>query len=33
MASRAELGKYLVIIFINKKILDYLSFLQAKDDN
>ena len=33
MASRAELGKYLIIIDINKKILNYLSYLQDKDDN
>ena len=33
MASRAELGKYSMIIDINKKILSYLSYLQDKDDN
>ena len=33
MASRAELGKYPIIIDINKKILNYLSYLQGKDDN
>ena len=33
MASRAELGKYPMIIDINKKILNYLSYLQGKDDN
>ena len=33
MASRAELGKYPMIIGINKKILNYLSYLQGKDDN
>ena len=33
MASRAELGKYPMIIDINKKILNYLSYLQDKDDN
>ena len=33
MASRAELGKYPIIIDINKKILNYLSYLQDKDDN
>ena len=33
MASRAELGKYPKIIDINKKILNYLSYLQDKDDN
>ena len=31
MASRAELGKYATIIDINKKILNYLSYLQDKD--
>ena len=33
MASIAELGKYPMIITINKKILNYLSYLQDKDDN
>ena len=33
MASRAELGKYPMIIDIDKKILNYLSYLQDKDDN
>ena len=33
MASRAELGRYPVIIDINKKILSYSSYLQHKDDN
>ena len=33
MASRAELGKYPIIIDINKKILNYLIYLQDKDDN
>ena len=33
MASRAELCKYPMIIDINKKILNYLSYLQDKDDN
>ena len=33
MASRAELGKYPMINDINKKILDYLSYLQDKEDN
>ena len=33
MSSRAELGKYPMIIDINKKILNYLSYLQDKDDN
>ena len=33
MASRAELGKYPIIFDINKKILNYLSYLQDKDDN
>ena len=33
MARRAELGKYPMIIDINKKILNYLSYLQDKDDN
>ena len=33
MASRAELGKYPMIIDINKKILNYLSYLQDKDEN
>ena len=33
MASRAELGKYPMIIDVNKKILSYLSYLQDKDDN
>ena len=31
MASRAELGNYATIIDINKKILNYLSYLQDKD--
>ena len=31
MASRAELGKYPTIIDINKKILNYLSYVQDKD--
>ena len=33
MASRAELGKYPMIIDINKTILNYLSYLQDKDNN
>ena len=33
MASRSELGIYPIIIDINKKILNYLSYLQDKDDN
>ena len=33
MASRAELGKYPIIIDINKKILNYLRYIQDKDDN
>ena len=33
MASKAELGKYAMIIDISKKILNYLSYLQDKDDN
>ena len=34
MASTAELGKYPLIIDINKKILNNLiSYLQDKDDN
>ena len=33
MASRAELRRYPMIIDINKKILNYLSYLQDKDDN
>ena len=33
MAIRAELGKYPMIIDINKKILNYLNYLQDKDDN
>ena len=33
MASRAELGKYPMIIEINEKILNYFSYLQDKDDN
>ena len=33
MTSRAELGKYPMIIDINKKILNYLSYLHDKDDN
>ena len=33
MASIAEVGKYSMIIDINKKILNYLSNLQDKDDN
>ena len=33
MASRAELGKYPMIISINKRMLNYLSYLQDKDDN
>ena len=33
MASRAELGKYPMIIEVNKKILNYLSYQQDKDDN
>ena len=32
-AIRNELGKYPMIIDINKKILNYLSYLQDKDDN
>ena len=32
MASRAALGKYPMIIDINKKILNYLSYLRDKDD-
>ena len=31
MASSSELGKYPVIIDINKKIVNYLSYLQDKD--
>ena len=31
MASRAELGKYPMITDINKKILNYLSYLQDQD--
>ena len=31
--SRAELGKYPMIIDTNKKILNYLSYLHDKDDN
>ena len=30
MASWVELGKYLMIIDINKKILNYVSYLQDK---
>ena len=33
LASRAELGKYPMIMDINRKILNYLSYLQARDDN
>ena len=33
MASRPELGKYPIIIDITKKILNYLSYPQDKDDN
>ena len=34
MASRTELGKHpTMIIEINKNILNYLSYLQDKDDN
>ena len=33
MASRAELGKYPMIIEVDKKILNYLSYQQDKDDN
>ena len=33
MVRRAQLGKYAMIIDINKKIHDYLSYLQDKDDN
>ena len=33
MASKAELGKYPVLMDINKKIHNYLSHLQDKDDN
>ena len=33
MARRADLGKYPMVIDINKKILNYLSYLQDKDDD
>ena len=33
MANRAELSNYPVIIDINKKTYDYLSYLQDKDNN
>ena len=33
MASRAELGKYPMIISINKKMPNYLGYLQDKDHN
>ena len=33
MTSRAELGKYPMIMDINKEILNYLSYLHDKDDN
>ena len=33
MASRAELGKYPMIIEVDKKILSYLRYQQDKDDN
>ena len=33
MESRAGLGRYPMIIDINKKILSSLSYLQDKDDN
>ena len=33
MACKAELGKYPMIIDINKKLLSYLSCLHDKDDN
>ena len=33
IACRAELGKFPLIIDINKKILNYLSYLQEKDEN
>ena len=33
MARRADLGKCPMVIDINKKILNYLSYLQDKDDN
>ena len=33
MASKAELGKYPMIISINKRIPNYLSYLQDKGDN
>ena len=33
IACRAELGKFPLIIDINEKILNYLSYLQEKDEN
>ena len=33
IACRAELGKFPLIVDINKKILNYLSYLQEKDEN
>ena len=33
MASRAERGKCPMIIDINRTILDYISYLQDKDDD
>ena len=33
MGSRDELGKYPMIIDINKKIFSYLSYQQYKEDN
>ena len=33
MASRPEFGDYHMIIYINKKILNYLSYLQDRNDN
>ena len=33
MGSRAELGKYPMIIDINNKIRNHFSYLQYKDDN
>ena len=33
MASRAKLGKYPMIIDFDRKILNYLSYLQNKDNN
>ena len=33
IACRAELGKFPLIIDINKKILSYLNYLHQKDEN